>query len=464
MKKTNLFKRYNSFIPKLSLVLLIGLLGSCQQEKEIIDLDDENIAMDLLVDTSQYKTYHKVFGKDGKVVGTLNDELEYVDENGSVTPKTSDTSESFGVAFYQHANFNGVKEVEYHGGHDLYLRNSFFAPELQTGITGVYVGPHCSVELYAQDQWVNKIRTIDGGTNGTAVHYLGNQNDQTRSAIVRCDFEARDRFLGFVHEHENYTGRSIPIFTRSGTFRPNSISGFTDVNITSVSLNHYRDYWDSPKSGVLITTPDDDEIPVIAHKETDVPHLRRLNDDRQLLLGWFPDLSMYQPNYDLQEAPKSNHEVNDFLQELKDNYTPMSQRTQVTKVELSNLCAEVRSECATANAKFESDGIVTGFVCATALSQVQTLMAAATTPTATQVAAIGSFRLLASGSGQAAGSAILAFVSANPVTATVLAAGVAGCIYAAHHAVKTPYLEDCREARQKCMDTYYYNTLNCTDC
>jgi hypothetical protein len=453
MKKTNVLKQCTFIVSRLCLLLLIGVVSSCQQDEEIIALEEENMEVDLLADTSQYKTYHDISGKDGEVIGRLNDELEYVNEAGDVVQKTSDTSEALGVVFYQHSSFNGTKQVKYHGGHDLYLRNSSFVSALKTGITGVYVGPHCSVELYSQDNWGNKIRTINGGSDGYAVHYLGNQNDDTRSAIIKCDYvSARNRFLGFIHEHTNYSGRSIPLFTRTSSYIPNAIPGFTDVGISSVSMNRYHDNLNPIKNaGVVITDANNPntESPIILHNDIDIPHLQRLNNRRLI--------------FDAKTVTLKNSQIAPAIAAFEiDNG---GNKETITRDQLSYLCDNVVESCWAQNAKYEIGTGVGVTFCTVAFSQVKSALIAAQTYTGVPelIIAINDFGFTAVTAG-ALSTSMTTFMYANPYVATLATAGLAGCIYSYYKASQIPALQDCGDLRTKCMDTRYFHKTICSDC
>jgi hypothetical protein len=460
MKKTFVFKQCKFILSRLCLLLLIGVVSSCQQDEEIISLEEENMEVDLLADTTQYKTYHEITGKgssrwNGEVIGRLNNKLEAVNEAGDVIPKTSDWYGDLAVVFYQHDNFNGTKQAKYHYGSDLYLANSSFPSSLRTGITGVYVAPGCTLRLYAQDYGGSLIRTIYAGSNGYSVHDLGSQNDDTRSAIVSCNSLAENRFLGFIHEHANYVGRSIPLFSRSSSYIPSDISGF-NVGISSVSMNRHHDYNGvNRERGVVISDDNNDSsLPILAHNDVDVPFLGRLNDRR---LRFEPKTV----------AKKSDTDI--FINSYRtDNAGP---KKSVTSVELNALCQPRFDACANSNGNYEFRSAVGVAACTAGFALLKSTVASIGTNTITTntlTATITTLNISNVASVLALKAAMQGFIAANPFS-VILAlaaatAGSVGCFYILKAAANIANLPDCGNVKENCVSGRYGDTVTCSNC
>jgi hypothetical protein len=448
MKKTNLLKQCKFIASRLCLLLLIGVLSSCQQDEEIIALDEENMEMDLLADTSQDKMYHDVHGKDGKLIGTLNNKLEYVDETGKVVAKTLDSNHEVGAVFYRRTKFGGTKQGKYFTNQgDIYITNSDFTTNLRTELRGVVVGPNCSVELYAEDNFVNKTKTIDGGQNGAYKHNLGTTSRNPKSAIIRCTSRAtRKRFTGFLFQREDFRGRAIPFFKGSTDFKPHRVKGF-NTGISSISMNGAA----NDDKGVTITDIDNPttELPIVLHNDIDANFLHRLND-RRLKISY-------------QTVVLKNNQIGPALAAFERDNGGVKE--SVTRVQLTSLCEASVQYCWSYNANYEiGTGTGAGF-CTLVFANVKAALTALPTVTGTAeiVAAMNGFTFTAA-TGGALGTALGTFIAANPIAATAATVAIGSCLYSYYLATKIPSLQDCRDLRNECMDSHYFNKTNCTDC
>ena len=284
MKNTFIFRKIAlPFLKSVCILVLLTIGISCEKDEEIIDFKaDDEILSDQLANQLEDKDYemiHQVYGKNSELIGTLDSELEPT----GILQKRDDHNKALAVVLYQHKAFNGAKQAIYHGGHDLYLRNSSLIQQLRTGLTGAYIAPHCTVEFYAKDNFKDKLATYSGGQRGFPRPFLGGFNDKTRSLIVKCDYpKARNQFMGFVYSETYYRGRAIPFFKNNRRFRPNFISGFKDATISSISRNKYQHHRDNPskvRKNLIITDPTQNgEIGIWSDEHTDIPHLRGLNN------------------------------------------------------------------------------------------------------------------------------------------------------------------------------------------